>query len=119
MKLAFVPLSVITSVLLSSWPGWAATGDFPSTILSSGPVGYWRLNETTPPPAPRPAANLGSLGRVVDGQYQVGPRLGEPGALTGSSATSVRFFNPRMDVSYGGSRVEAPYDDRLNPAGPF
>src|SRR6185436_6316625 len=76
-------------------------------------------NETAQPPAPRPAANTGTLGRAVEGEYLIGPRLGEPGALTGSSATSVRFFNPSLDPTYGGSRVEVPFNDRLNPQGPF
>src|SRR5438309_358996 len=111
--------SVIGTVILAWCAGLAAGADFPVTILSQGPVGYWRLNETTQPPPPRPAADIGTLGTTGDGQYLFGPRRGEPGALTGSSATSVRFFNPNLDPGFGGSKVEVPFNASLNPNGPF
>src|SRR5439155_2829112 len=121
MKFLFRPVtpSVIGTVILAWSAGLAARADFPTTVLSQGPVGYWRLNETAQPPPPRPAANVGSLGTTGDGQYLFGPRPGEPGALTGSSATSVRFFNPNLDAGFGGSKVEVPFNSTLNPSGPF
>jgi hypothetical protein len=113
-------LSAIGMVILACCAGLAARADFPATVLSQGPVGYWRLNETVqPPPAPRSAEDIGSLGTAADGRYLFGPKRGEPGALTGSSATSVRFFNPNLDPGYGGSKVEVPFNSALNPNGPF
>ena len=97
----------------------SATPDYQNTVVSQKPAGYWRLNETAQPPLPRPAANLGSLGNPGTGQYLLGPRRGQPGAFTGSTATSTRFFNPNLDVAFGGSKVEVPFSPALNPNGPF
>lgn len=105
--------------MLAFCAGLAVRADYPDTVLSQGPVGYWRLNETVQPPAPRPAANTGSLGTAADGQYLFAPRRGEPGALAGSSATSVKFFNPTLEPGFGGSKVEVPFNAALNPAGAF
>ena len=115
----FIRSSAIGMVLLAWCAGRAAGADLPATVLSQQPVGYWRLSETTQPPAPSPAVNSGSLGKVADGQFLFGPKRGEPGALGGSAATSVRFFNPTLDPTFGGSKVEVPYHDGLNPNGPF
>ncbi|MCI0624958.1 MAG: hypothetical protein L0387_25510, partial [Acidobacteria bacterium] len=52
-------------VMLAFCAGLAVRADYPDTVLSQGPVGYWRLNETVQPPAPRPAANTGSLGTAA------------------------------------------------------
>lgn len=111
--------SAAIAILIASFcaPGIAA--DYPATVLSQQPVGYWRLNEIAQPPLPRPAANSGSLGVTGNGQYQRGPKRGEPGALFGSSATAARFFNPNLDVAFGGSKVEVPFNGALNPNGPF
>src|SRR5262249_12130857 len=76
-------------------------------------------NETVQPPPPSPAVNRGSLSNTVDGQYQLGARRGEPGALTGTNSTSTRFFNPNFDPGFGASRVTVPYNAALNPSGPF
>jgi Concanavalin A-like lectin/glucanases superfamily/Immunoglobulin domain/Immunoglobulin I-set domain len=111
--------SVIGIAILAWSGGWAAGADFPSTVLSQGPAGYWRLNETNQPVAPLPAADIGSLGSAADGQYQGNPKRGEPGALAGSAATSVRFFNPDQDPALGRTKVEAPFNSALNPTGPF
>src|SRR6266508_3734006 len=79
-----VRLSAIEMVILAWCGAMAARADFPATVLSQGPVGYWRLNETAQPPAPRPAEDIGSLGAAGNGRYLFGPKRGEPGALTGS-----------------------------------
>ena len=111
--------SAIGTVILAWCACLAARADFPGTVLSQGPVGYWRLNETVQPSPPRPAADIGTLGSAGDGRYLFGPKRGETGALTGSSATSVRFFNPNLDPGFGGSRVEVPFKSTLNPNGPI
>ncbi|MBI3416523.1 MAG: immunoglobulin domain-containing protein [Verrucomicrobia bacterium] len=115
-----VSASVIATVTLAWCAGQPAKADVPTTVLSQGPVGYWRLNETVQPPSsPPPAADTGSLGATGDGLYLFGPKRGEPGALSGSSATSARFFNPDFDPGLGGSKVEVPFNATLNPSGPF
>ena len=54
---------------------------YQSTVLSQGPVGYWRLNEQVQVPPVQPiATNLGSLGSRGDGQYATGSLSGGVGA---------------------------------------
>src|SRR5688572_28573922 len=106
------PFNAVTNVILVilfSCITQGVAADYPTTVRSQEPVGYWRLNETTQPPIPRPPANSGSLGASANGQFLLGASPGQPGALTGSPATSTRFTNPDMDVGYGGSKVEIPF----------
>jgi hypothetical protein len=89
-----------------------ALTDYQSTVVSQGPVGYWRLNETTQPGtnAPTTAANVGSLGATGNGTYE-GPQgllRGFPGALANSD-TAVHFNGTDQFVS-------VPYDAALNPS---
>ena len=109
----------ISTAILAGFVAVSLKADYRETVLSQGPVGYWRLNETAQPPAPRPAANRGSLGAAGDGEYLFGPKRGEPGGLAGSPDTSVRFFNPNQDVGFGGSKIEIPFNAALNPNGSF
>jgi len=103
-----------TSLVLS------ARADYPSTVTSQGPAGYWRLNETAQPPVlPINATNRGSLGATGDGSILSGAIRGQPGSLTGSSDTSYRFSNPGWVVTYVGSRVDVSNNPALNPNGPF
>src|SRR5690242_9719178 len=107
---------VIILAALAACASFSLKADYPSTIISQGPVGYWRLNENAQPPKPLPAANIGTLGSTVNGLYLFtttndaiffgGPKKGEPGALSGTNATSVKFFNPKQDPGLGGSKVE-------------
>src|ERR1051325_6002214 len=80
--------------LLVIWATPPAIADYPSTILSQQPAGYWRLNETTPPPVPQTTAtNLGSLGTPADGMYTNGTVKGVSGALAGDPANKAAAFN--------------------------
>ena len=108
--------AVIGATLLAMSAGWAAGADYATTVLSQGPAGFWELNEAVPPQA---AANLGSLGAAGNGVYQYDAVGGQPGALSGSTNTSVRFFNPLQEVTLGRSKVEVPYNAALNPQGSF
>src|SRR6266850_8395285 len=104
MKSLYPPIRLVAlGTLILAWcSGRTGKADLPATVLSQGPVGYWRLNETTPPPSST-ATNIGSLASAGDGRYIFNPKRAEPGTLTGSSATSVRFLNPGLQVGYGGS----------------
>ncbi len=46
----------------------SASADYPTTILSQNPIGYWRLNETADDEAP----NLGTAGSDFNGEYYDG-----------------------------------------------
>jgi hypothetical protein len=57
-------------------PGLA---DYPSTVLSQGLVGYWRMSETTQPLSYLvQAANQGSLAPSANGSYNSLPVRGLP-----------------------------------------
>lgn len=80
----------------------SALADYPSEVLSLGPINYWRLNEAGPVPAPISAVNLGTLGAAGNGTYVNGIR-GIPGALVGDAATAASFQGDN-------SRVTVPFD---------
>lgn len=79
--------------------------DYQSTVLSQGPVGYWRLNETTQPPANASAANLGSLGAGAAGAYLSSPTHELAGPFTGSLAAGLDGV---------GQAVNTPWSAGLN-----
>jgi len=76
----------VGAVLLALSGTLAARADYQSTVLSQGPVGYWRLNETIQPQVAVPTANLGSLGTSVAGTYNSFPTRGLEGPFAGSTA---------------------------------
>src|SRR6266446_26542 len=76
--------SVNIAALLALCAFLPPRADYSSTVLSQCPVGYWRLNETTPPPLPSIATNLGTLQSGADGDYSGFPTKGVPGALGGA-----------------------------------
>jgi hypothetical protein len=86
-----------------------------SAVLSLGPVGYWQLNETNPPPRASVAANAGLLGPAATGFALTGVVAGEPGVV----GTAFRFSNPGVEVNYFGSHLDIPYNPALNPGGAF
>ena len=75
-------------------------------VTNLNPVGYWPLNETTAPPASKPAAvNAGTLGAADNGTYSDGAIPGVAGALAGDSEGGCLFsgatgVNPRMTAPY-------------------
>jgi hypothetical protein len=81
--------------------------DYSSTVLSQGPVGYWRMSETAQPvPNPLTTTNHGSLGSSANGSYNSGPVHGIPGPFAGSYA-----------VGFTGSQnVQVPFQAAMNPS---
>jgi len=65
-------------------------------ILAAKPVGYWRLGESSG------AAAADETGNQHDGKYVGRPKLGEPGAISGDSNSSITLD--------GKSYVEIPDD---------
>lgn len=94
------------------WAIPSARGDFSNTVMSFNPAAYWRLNETTQPPPPDVALNLGTLGTKGQGYYLGGATHPQPGALTGSTDTAALF-----DGTSGS--VVVPFSPALGINAPF
>ncbi|MCW5553357.1 MAG: immunoglobulin domain-containing protein [Verrucomicrobiae bacterium] len=80
------------STMLLAWSAMMTVGaDYQSTVLSQGPVGYYRLNETVQPvsSAGAYATNVGSLGAGADGSYVSSPVLGFPGPFAGVNSVDL------------------------------
>jgi hypothetical protein len=60
----------VTSVTVSVNVYPAPTTAYASNLLTLNPAGYWPLTETTQPPAPYYATNLGTLGAPMNGVYE-------------------------------------------------
>jgi len=106
----FARACLATPVILAATLAASARADYQSTVLAQGPVGYWRLNETTPPHAPiTTAANLGTLGASGNATYNGDQSFfrGFPGALA-SSDTAAQFNGTSQSV-------QTPYLAALNP----
>src|SRR6187455_55838 len=97
---------VLGTVFLAIGTTMSAWADYESTLLSQGPLGYWRLNETTQPLPTAPAANTGSLGSSANGTYNNYPVRGVAGPFAGSQAV-------RLDGS--ATSVTTPWQSGLNP----
>ena len=94
-------------------PAWA---DYPATVLSQAPVGYWRLNEITPPLVPPVlATNSGSVGAPGNGVYTNANRGVRPGAIVSEPSSPAVGFDGLVD----GNRVRIPFQSQWNPSGPF
>ena len=83
--LAGMGLTSRAALTAGARPGQAATGNSPysSYVLSLGPVGYWRLGETSPPTA------FDWSGRRHNGAYHGSPAFGQPGAIGNDANTAV------------------------------
>jgi hypothetical protein len=78
----------------------AARADYQATVLSQGPVGYWRLNETNQPPPNALAANSGSLGASAAGTYINNPTPNSPGPFAGSSSVVLDGLSQSVSNAY-------------------
>ena len=58
-------LRVAATAVVFACIGSSVAGTYSSAVLADGPVGYYRLNETTG----TTAANSGSAGSAIDGNY--------------------------------------------------
>lgn len=89
--------------------------DYASTVLSHGPLGYWRFDETSSSPALNQVANSSTLGSVVNGNVVMDADKGQPGIL----GSCVRLRNTGNNIAYCGSKIDVPYHPAINPAPPF
>src|SRR5712691_3087676 len=99
------------ALLVTFGAGQIVAADYESTVLMFNPVGYWRLNETTPVPAANIVKNCGSLGDLGNGYVVLDVTNAEPGRV----GTAFRFTNPGGNISFCGSKVDVPYNPALNP----
>src|SRR5437879_5485842 len=92
--------------------------DYPTTVQSFSPLGYWRLNEAGPSPALNSVANSGSLGAAGNGYVVLDVGLGQSGAnaVVGNAA---RFNNPGASTGPCGSKIDVPWSTAINPNPPF
>ncbi len=90
-----------------------AQADYPATVLSKGPVYYWRLSESPTIPAGDIAANLGSLGATANGYYLGAASHPVDGAWAAGANTAVS-----LDAT-AGTVVSVPYSAALNPPTAF
>ena len=84
-----VPLGGAIALALFAALQTRAQYDYPSTVLSQNPAGYWRLNETTQPAVVTNTANKGSLGASANGAYNNDPTRALPGPFAGSVAVGL------------------------------
>jgi hypothetical protein len=100
-------------------PAWA---DYQSTVLSQGPSGYWRLNETTPVAnLSTVATNLGSLGTGGNGTYNGDlAGRGTTGAVAGNTAAhfdaSAEFVATTLGAQTGDFSAECWFSPDQNSA---
>lgn len=117
MRERVLTTSAVLSLLAIGLPAQAA--DYSSTVLSFNPLAYYRLNETTAPPAGDLAANSGSLGAVANGLYLEGALHGGWGGIPGGGSDTAAWM-PNLNDGWGGyARVRIPYLAELNANAPF
>src|ERR1051325_11299900 len=106
---------VLAAGTSAAWCIAAQAADYPTTVLSHNPLGYWRFDETATSPALNKLANSGSLGSIVDGIAVADVGKGQPGIV----GNCIRLNNPGNVVGYCGSKVDITYNATINPAPPF
>jgi hypothetical protein len=90
---------------------FSARADYFNTVMSLRPVGYWPLNETTPPgPGVTTATNLGSLGSAFNAAFQGNVTFGVPGPLAGGTDIADGFdgSTAQAQTPYGAALGNAP-----------
>jgi hypothetical protein len=93
-----------TALLLAA--GVPARADYASTLLSRGPVGYWRFDETAPSPAVFRLANSGTVGSAGDAYALITVTNG----ITGKVGNAIGLFNPLV----GGNKATGHAETRAD-----
>src|SRR6266498_2364058 len=102
---------LVATLFLAVSAGLTNGADYPTTVQSFNPLGYWRLSETVTLPAPNTAANLGSLGAAGTGHILSAVTNGQPGKV----GTSFRFSNPDFTGANAGYLPEPVVDVPYHP----
>src|ERR1035437_10077204 len=68
-------LTMVAAASLALMAGTTARADYPSAVLSDGPVGYYRFSEQSVTTSPLPAvANIGSVSTAGNGVIRLEER---------------------------------------------
>lgn len=90
-------LASLAGALLVGASTFTALADYPATIFSDSPAGYWRLGELPLTYSdPYLVTNSGSLGTAADGVFGGFVTRGAPGALVGSADTAFEFTSANL-----------------------
>lgn len=120
MKRQILQLTGLVALLGSA--STVVQADYASTLSGFNPLAYWRLNETTQPPAADVAVNTGTLGGAASAFYQGASVHPVPGALAGSTDSASSFDGSAGTMAFGpylpSMHVPAPFtvEAWLNPA---
>ncbi len=112
----FIRPCPLAATLLLAFSSLLTLGaDYPTTVLSFGPLAYWRFNETATSPALNKTANSSTMGSILDGYVVADAQLGEPGIV----GNCVRLTNPGSTAPYAMGKIDVPYHPALNAPGAF
>ena len=101
----------------------AQAADYPTTVLSLNPVGYWRLSESVSPPAANVLINQGSLGAAANA-YPAPYGISDPTVqliqgVAGRIGNAIALTNPAPVNGNWNSMIDVPYNPAFNPRGSF
>jgi hypothetical protein len=114
--------SLAGAILVAASAVTSARANYISTLSGLGPVGWWRLNDSTATNALFIVTNAGTLGSSANGvvvQVASGdtPKLGQPGLI----GNCVQFVDPLVtsDVGLCDSKIDVAWQASLNSNPPF
>src|SRR5437667_1195639 len=90
-NLTRIPTRILLAAALMLASAIVQGADYPTTVLSLNPVGYWRLSESVSPPPANIVANAGSLGAAANGYAYPGTALAQ--GVPGVVGNSITFSN--------------------------
>ena len=115
MKKPARPRFATTSLILLCGALSAMAADYPTTVNSFNPVGYWRFNEAASSPALNKITNASTMGSILDGAVVLDLGKGHPGRV----GNCIRLTNNTGDVGWAGPKMDVPFNFALNKSGAF
>lgn len=107
-------LALLAGLLLTA--STVVRADYQTDVLSKGPVGYWRLNDSVAAPIPVMATNAGSLGSAGNGSFVADVMLGKPGALPAQPGNTAAYYPGYLERT----RISIPNNNAaFSPSGSF
>jgi hypothetical protein len=89
--------------------GGNANCNYPVEILSDSPIAYWRLDEASG----TTAITIGAIGSVVNGAYENGVLINQPGLIVAGAPDTSASFDGIDD------RLNVPGHALINTTGPY
>jgi hypothetical protein len=112
-------IAVSAAALLALTALSAVAADYPTTVQSYHPVGYWQLNETTPVPVGDIATNLGSVGWLGHGDYVESVVHPVTSGILGDGGSTAMHLTNRNNQLTGFSKLRIPWQPQWNTNAPF